>query len=50
MIAHISAITEEEQYHCKVISDDTIKIHVTTPESYRKLIKQLQDDKIIHIT
>jgi DNA-binding transcriptional regulator YbjK len=39
MIAHLSAITEEEQYHCKVISNDTIKIHVATPGSYRKLIK-----------
>jgi hypothetical protein len=47
MIAHLSAIIEVEQYHCKVISNDTIKIHMTTPESYRKLIKQLQEDKII---
>jgi hypothetical protein len=50
MIAHLSAIIEEEEYHCKVISSYTIKIHVTTPESYRKLIKQLRDDKIIHHT
>jgi hypothetical protein len=30
MIAHLSAIIEEEQYHCKVISNDTIKIHYST--------------------
>jgi hypothetical protein len=41
-IAHLSAIIEEEQYHCKVIANDTIKIYVATPESYRKLIKHLQ--------
>jgi hypothetical protein len=26
MTTHLSAIIEEEQYHCKVISNDTIKI------------------------
>jgi hypothetical protein len=50
MIAHLSTIIEEEQQHCKVISNATNKIHVATPESYRKLIKQLQEDKIIHHT
>jgi hypothetical protein len=39
LIAYLPATIEEEQYHCKVISNDTIKIHLTTPESYRKLIK-----------
>jgi hypothetical protein len=50
MIAHLSAVTEEEQYHCKVISNDTIKIYTATPDSYRKLIKHLQEDKIIYHT
>ncbi|PNF35987.1 hypothetical protein B7P43_G02293 [Cryptotermes secundus] len=50
MVAHLSATIEEDQYYCKVQSNDTIKIQVTTPESYRKLIKQLQDDKIIYHT
>jgi hypothetical protein len=50
MIAHLSAVIEEEQYHCKVISKDTVKIYVATPDSYRELIKHLQEDKIIYHT
>jgi hypothetical protein len=50
MTAHSSAIIEEEQYHCKVISNDTIKIYAATPDSYRKLIKHPQEDKIIYHT
>jgi hypothetical protein len=36
MVAHLSATIQMEQYHCKVISKDTIKIHVTTSASYPK--------------
>jgi hypothetical protein len=50
MITHLSAIIEDEQYHCKEISNDKIKIYVATPDSYRKLIKHLQEDKIIYHT
>jgi hypothetical protein len=28
MVAHLSATIQREQFHCKVISKDTIKIHV----------------------
>jgi CYTH domain-containing protein len=45
------AITiEKEQYYCKALSNETIKISVTTSESYRKLIKQLQQVKVLHHT
>jgi hypothetical protein len=47
MTAYLSTIIEE-QYQCKVISNDTIKIYATTPDSYRKLMKRLQEDKIIY--
>jgi hypothetical protein len=50
MTAHLSAIIEKEQYHCKVISNVTIKIYAATPDSYRKFIKHLQEDKIIYHT
>jgi hypothetical protein len=50
MVAHLSATIQKENYHCKIISKDTIKIHEATPDSYRKLIKQLQEDKIINHT
>jgi hypothetical protein len=50
MTAHLSAIIEEGQYHCKVVSNDTIKIYAATSDSYRILIKHLQEDKIIYHT
>jgi hypothetical protein len=50
MVAHSSATIQKEQYHCKIISKNTIKIHVTKPGPYRKLIKQVQQDKIMHHT
>jgi hypothetical protein len=50
MVEHIATTAEEEQYYCKALSNETIKINVTTPESYRKLIKQLQQEKIAQHT
>jgi hypothetical protein len=50
MVKHLSTTIEEDQYYCKVQPNDTIKIHVSTPESYWRLVKQLQDDKIIYHT
>jgi hypothetical protein len=45
MVEHLATTTEEEQHYCKALSNETIKISVTTSESYRKLIKQLQQEK-----
>src|SRR5215510_652536 len=50
MVSYLMATLEEEQYYCKAFTDDTIKINVTTSDSYRRLIKQLQVDKVIHHT
>jgi selenocysteine-specific translation elongation factor len=50
MVEHLATAIEEEQYYCKALSNETIKINVTTSESYRKLIKQLQQEKIVHHT
>jgi hypothetical protein len=41
MVKHL-ATTIEEQYYCKSLSNVTIKINVTTSESYRKLIRELK--------
>jgi hypothetical protein len=43
MAKHLA--TTEEQYYYKTLSNETIKINVTTSESYRKLIRQLQQEK-----
>jgi hypothetical protein len=55
MLEHLATTTEEEQYYCKALkalSNEMIKITVTTSESYWKLIKQLPRKKlyIIHTT
>ncbi|CAH1115455.1 unnamed protein product [Psylliodes chrysocephalus] len=50
MVEYLANTLKEEQYHCKSLSNDTIKINVSTPDTYRKLIKQLQDDKVVYHT
>lgn len=50
MVDYIASTIEQEQYTCKTQSNDTIKINVFTPDSYRKLIRKLKEDKVIHHT
>ena len=50
MVSYSTTNLEEEQYHCKDFSDDTIKINVYTPDSYRRLITQFRADNIGHHT
>ena len=50
MVSYITTTLEEEQYHCKVFSDNTIKINVYTPDSYRRLITKFRADNIGHHT
>ena len=50
MVKYITAILEEEQYYCKALPNETVKINVHSPDTYRRLIKQLQENKIIHHT
>jgi hypothetical protein len=44
-VKHLATTIEEDQYYCKALSNETTKINVTTSESYRKLIRQLQQEK-----
>jgi len=50
MVSYLTATLEDEQYYCKAVTDETIKINVYTSDSYRRLIKQFQTDNIIHHT
>ena len=50
MTQYLSEVSEEEQYYCKALPNETVKINVTTSDSFRSLIKRLQDDKIVHHT
>jgi len=50
MVKYLTETLEEEQYYCKALPNETVKINVNTSDSYRRLIKRLQDDKIAHHT
>jgi hypothetical protein len=49
MVKYLTETLEEEQYYCKALPNETVKI-VNTSESYQRLIKRLQDEKIVHHT
>jgi hypothetical protein len=48
MVQHLATTIEKEQHYCRALSNEMIKINVTTSESYWKLNKQLQQEKIVH--
>ena len=50
VVKYLTETLEEEQYYCKALPIETVKMNVNTSESYRRLIKRLQDDKIVHHT
>lgn len=50
MIDNLSQITEEETYQCKALQNDTIKINTKNPDIYRKLVRHLNSEKIVHHT
>jgi len=50
MVKYLTETLEEVQYYCKALPNETVKINVNTSDSYRRLIKRLQDDKIVHHT
>ena len=50
MVKYLTETLEEEQYCCKALLNETVNFIVNTSESYQKLIKRLQDDKIVHHT
>jgi len=50
MVKYLTETLEEEQYYCKALLNETVKVNLNTTESYRKLIKRLQDDKIVQHT
>jgi len=50
MVKYLTETLEEEQYYSKALLNETVKFNVNTSESYRKVIKRLKDDKIVHHT
>ena len=47
---YLTETLKEVQYFCKALPNETVKINVNTSDSYRRLIKRLQDDKTVHHT
>jgi hypothetical protein len=50
MTDNLSNVTEEETYQCKILRNDTVKINTQNSDTYRKLIRHLNSEKIIHHT
>ena len=50
MVKYLTKTLEEEQYYCKALSNETVKINFNSTESYWRLIKRFRDDKIVHHT
>lgn len=50
MVTKLRDVIEDEQYVTKSMADNTIKINTNTPESYRKLVKFLNENNIVHHT
>jgi hypothetical protein len=50
MVEYLTTAVKEEQYYCKTLSNDTIKVTTGTSDSYRKLIKLLRQDNIVFHT
>jgi hypothetical protein len=50
MVHTLSTIVEQEQYTTKTLIDNTIKINSNTPDTYRRLIRYMRENQIIHHT
>jgi hypothetical protein len=50
MIKSLSDATGQDAYYTKTLPDETVKINALTIDTYRKLIKHLKKENIIHHT
>ena len=50
MTKHIREIVDDEQYHTKSLANDVIKLNCTTPETYRKIIKNFKENNTYYHT
>lgn len=50
MIEHLALVAAEETYFTKALPNNTIKINPQTPDTYRKLIHHIREEKIVHHT
>lgn len=50
MVKRINTTVGDEKYTTKCLADNTIKINCETPDTYRKLIKYMRENNVIHHT
>lgn len=50
MVTNLASVAEEETYFTKALPNNTIKINPQTPDTYRKLIHHIREEKIVHHT
>jgi hypothetical protein len=50
MVDNFSQVVEEETYYSRTLPNDTIKITTYTIDTYRKLVRHLKEEKIVHHT
>jgi hypothetical protein len=50
MVENLAKVVDEETYFTKTLSNNTVRISTLSSETYRKLIRHIQDEKIIHLT
>lgn len=50
MIESLTEVAEIETYQCTALLNNTIKINTRSPDTYRRLIRHLNSNKIIHHT
>lgn len=50
MINKLRTLVDDKQYITKCLADNTIKINSDTPDTYRKLIKFMRDNNVVHHT
>jgi hypothetical protein len=50
MLDNFATVVPEETYRCISLPNDTVKINMSSPDTYRTLIRHLNQEKIVHHT
>ena len=50
MIENLTSVTEQETFYAKSLPENIVKINPISPHTYRKLVRHLREEKIVHHT
>ena len=50
MMKYLAGTLEDEQYYCKTLPNETVKININSPDTYGRLVKPFQEDNILYHT